>query len=525
MSPVTWRGESLCGRRVDGFTAKDAAESNLRLVTGVLEAGGIDYFLVPGKNRTGHCVGVARGDRDRFLALVAERHGSGPLLVGVPKGGGRMTQISFASGRIPRSDVLRFCELRLGARGQVLGGYELGCDVEFWRDGSELVGEGGNSFLKRLRIQDGEEVLRGALVAPRHNRVADMLPQDMRKPAWAEVGARQIPTFEVFTATTPEDVTFPIDVVYTWVDGQEPALREKRARYLPEEKRDVAPWEFGESRYTSHDELKYSLRSLEMYAPFVRNVYIVTDGQTPSWLDTSQDRVRVVDHREIFPEDALPVFNSHAIETRLHHIPGLSEHYLYLNDDVFFGRPVTPQHFFHGNGIIKVPVSPFKISLGSGAPGATAPNAAGGNVRALLHRSRGSFVTQRFLHTPHPQRKSVLSEIEREFSADFARTTRSRFRSASDIAPVSMAHHYAMITGRGVSGKYRYRYLDIAGEKAEGQFRELERDRSYDLFCVNDVDSDNRQRRRMREFLEGYFPFAASWEGAHRFGQRSDLAA
>ncbi|XMA37048.1 hypothetical protein O1157_11655 [Streptomyces albogriseolus] len=79
-----------------------------------------------------------------------------------------------------------------------------------------------------------------------------------------------------------------------------------------------------------------------MYAGFVRHVYIVTDGQTPEWLDADAPGITVVDHKDIFPEGVLPVFNSHAIETRLHHIPGLSDHYLYFNDDVFVGRSVTP---------------------------------------------------------------------------------------------------------------------------------------------------------------------------------------
>ena len=42
----------------------------------------------------------------------------------------------------------------------------------------------------------------------------------------------------------------------------------------------------------------------------------------------------------------LPTYNSHTIELNLHRIPGLSENFVYFNDDVFLIRPVTPQHFF-----------------------------------------------------------------------------------------------------------------------------------------------------------------------------------
>ena len=85
----------------------------------------------------------------------------------------------------------------------------------------------------------------------------------------------------------------------------------------------------GKNRYANNDELKYSLRSIAMYAPWVRKVFIVTDNQVPAWLDTSNPKVRIVDHAEIMPAESLPCFNSSLIEHFLYKIPGLSEHFLY----------------------------------------------------------------------------------------------------------------------------------------------------------------------------------------------------
>src|SRR5699024_9900015 len=97
-----------------------------------------------------------------------------------------------------------------------------------------------------------------------------------------------------------------------------------------------------------------SLRSLEMYANWIRHIYIVTDNQVPHWLDTSHPRITIIDHTEVFADSTvLPVYNSHAIESQLHHIPELSEHYLYMNDDVFFGRPTSPDQFLLSNGVAK----------------------------------------------------------------------------------------------------------------------------------------------------------------------------
>jgi len=78
------------------------------------------------------------------------------------------------------------------------------------------------------------------------------------------------------------------------------------------------------------------LRSLEKFFPTHGHVYIVTDGQTPAWLQASH-RLTVIDHRDLLSSATRGVFDSGHIESYLHHIPGLSEHFIYLNDDVFFG--------------------------------------------------------------------------------------------------------------------------------------------------------------------------------------------
>ncbi|MBT3154360.1 Stealth CR1 domain-containing protein, partial [Streptomyces sp. CHD11] len=409
---------------------------------------------------------------------------------------------------------------QLGPVGQVLAGPQMGCDVEFWQDGADvLAGPEAEAELARVSPQASADVLADSLVAPRRNRIADVLPADERKPATVTVRGRDVPTLEAFTVTTVDDVTFPVDVVYTWVDGEDPELRAKRERYSAGSDAGIAAREVGESRYTSHDELKYSLRSLQMYADFVRHVYIVTDGQTPEWLDTEAPGVTVVDHKDIFPEGVLPVFNSHAIETRLHHIPGLSDHYLYFNDDVFVGRPVTPQHFFYGNGIARIPVSPYQIGVGAPHPMASAPNSAGRNVRGHLLKTFGRSITYKFLHTPHPQLRDVMNDLERDYPEAMAQTMRSKFRSIDDVAPAtSFHHHMAMLTGRAVPEKFRYRYVDVGKPHMEKRMEDLKERRGYDFFCLNDVDTEpNRReyvRAYVRDFLDWYFPCPSSFERA-----------
>ncbi|XP_030385915.1 N-acetylglucosamine-1-phosphotransferase subunits alpha/beta [Scaptodrosophila lebanonensis] len=130
----------------------------------------------------------------------------------------------------------------------------------------------------------------------------------------------------------------PIDVVYTWVNGSEPQFIASIRRYDPN---------YDPTRFDDKNELRYSLRSLEMHANWVRHVYIVTNGQIPNWLDLTYERVTVVPHEVLAPNpDQLPTFSSAAIETFLHRIPKLSKRFLYLNDDIFLGAPLYPEDLY-----------------------------------------------------------------------------------------------------------------------------------------------------------------------------------
>ncbi|KAL3923198.1 MAG: hypothetical protein SGILL_001791 [Bacillariaceae sp.] len=151
-------------------------------------------------------------------------------------------------------------------------------------------------------------------------------------------------------------------MVYTWVNGSDPEwLKVKNARHTefllslmggnqteafnPSEEDDGAN---GENRFRTHDELKYSLRSVEKHAPWVRYIHIVVaDGQVPAWLNTSHPKIRVVPHSVIYQNlENLPTFNSNGIESQLPNIPGLADYFLYANDDMFFGNKVEQGDFF-----------------------------------------------------------------------------------------------------------------------------------------------------------------------------------
>src|SRR5690625_142718 len=313
------------------------------------------------------------------------------------------------------------------------------------------------------------------------------------------------------------DTVGEIDVVYTWVDGSDPEWNAQRLAALGvAEAPDSTNGATHAARFRSHDELRYSLRSVELFAPWVRRVHVVTAGQVPDWLDADHPRLQLVDHRDIFTDpEVLPVFNSHAIESQLHHIPGLAERYLYLNDDVFFGRPVSPSLFFHGNGLATFFASTALIDdEDHGAEDVPVMSAAKNNAD-LIAEVFGRRVTNLFQHTPHPQLKSVLEQMEADHPELFAHVAASPFRHPDDLSIASALHHYyAYGLGKAVPGRLASLYLDLAHPRAAARLRRLLTERQFDVFCLNDSPAvDGRHRGPLvQDFLQRYFPLPSSFE-------------
>ncbi|XP_018323568.1 N-acetylglucosamine-1-phosphotransferase subunits alpha/beta [Agrilus planipennis] len=144
------------------------------------------------------------------------------------------------------------------------------------------------------------------------------------------------------------NVDEPIDVVYTWVNGSDQQFLNNLQTFLT--CNNSFQTDLSLQRFDDKYELKFSLRSLEKFAPWVRHVYIVTNGQIPYWLNLDCDKVTLVSHQDIFIDSKhLPTFSSPAIESNLHRIPGLSDRFIYFNDDVFLGDSIFPDDFYSPN--------------------------------------------------------------------------------------------------------------------------------------------------------------------------------
>ena len=313
-------------------------------------------------------------------------------------------------------------------------------------------------------------------------------------------------------------VTFPIDAVYTWVDGTDPGWLERKRAALEQNLGHPMPEAAADDlRFVGHDELRHSLRSLELYAPWIRHVYLVTDGQRPDWLREDSEWITVVDHRDIAPSGTvLPTFNSQAIEANIHRIDGLSEHFLYFNDDMFLSSPVQPELFFHANGLASMYLSRAQVAPGDPVEGEPAPDAAGKNARRLVQEVSGRRLSRKLFHAPYALRRSVSYEIEERWPEIVQRTRDSQFRRLEDVTLAGGLHlNFAYATGRAVTRKIRYRYVGIGEETAAAELRRLIADKdSLQTFCLNDAVQELPAEvvdQQVRSFLAERFPDMGSF--------------
>lgn len=328
-----------------------------------------------------------------------------------------------------------------------------------------------------------------------------------------------------------QSVDFPIDLVYTWVDGNDPAWREKRMKYMPEITTESAPNHLCEARWVENNELMYSLRSVELYAPWINRIYIVTDGQTPAWLNTAHPKIKIVDHSEILPAEALPVFSSLAIESCIYRIPGLTEHFLYGNDDTFFGAPTEPGDFFEANGkpIVRMRGARFNRKYARDK---------GGNYYKVVYRMQ-NLVKERWgkliCHEPHHNidayRKSDFEKAIAAMPEEWAATAHSRFRTNDDMQRCFVGYYAIAAEGAKLRKVSRYNRINkpftfikalITGKGAadsrwiklhlKDYYKEFDKYNPL-MFCLNDNSTTtDEQRGRMLEFLESKFPNKSSFE-------------
>lgn len=264
-------------------------------------------------------------------------------------------------------------------------------------------------------------------------------------------------------------LTDPVDAVFTWVDGRDPAHQRKRAMYLARtEPQQLAPGAASATRFSDSGELWYAIHLLRANAPWLRNIFVVTDNQRPRWLTSEVEHtfsIQLVDHRVIFEgyEQSLPTFNSRAIESMLHRIPGLAEYFLYLNDDFFVLRPVTVDAYFtNGTPVFRGIWRWHRQSLFVIQSALALLRGEWRSYEGLIGRrnEEAEFGGWRFFalaHAPYPIVKSRFAE---SLSENRLRSIiRHRFRTPTQLWPLSLYANDMLFNNTAILGSRDWRCL------------------------------------------------------------------
>lgn len=478
----------------DTRTPYQAMVEDLLFLRNVLANAGLSYLLVRGNNDR-PVLAVDWKDRKKLRAALVEACRDEPFY-SMTVDAKKKTSVLVADGELSPNRQGRIFRL-YRPRVEPVGGFEFGASagvqIELWAfEGEELILPIENSLTRRTLLR--QDAVRGTVERYGHT--------------W--------PTIENMFADHASDISFDIDIVFSWVDGSSPEY--VAARRSQQQGVVLGEGDDHEARFRQINELKYALRSVYMFAPWIRRIFIATDSPAPAWL-ADHPSVTIVRSEEFFSDPSvLPTHNSQAVECQLHHIEGLSEHFLYSNDDMFFGRPVGPDMFFTPGGITKFIEAETRIGLGENAAERSGFENAARVNRKLLWNRFGRITTRHLEHTAAPLRRSLVAQMEEEFPEEFRKTAASRFRAADNVSVTnSFYHYYALLTGRAVTQTAaKVRYVDTTMRSGLKYLPKLLAKRNKDFFCLNDgsfpeVGADERAEV-VTNFLERYFPIKAPWE-------------
>ena len=328
-----------------------------------------------------------------------------------------------------------------------------------------------------------------------------------------------------------------IDFVITWVDGKDSDWQQKRSSYLGGTCIDNR-----EVRYRDWDNLHYWFRGIEKYADWVNKIYFVTCGQVPAWLNLQHDKIVIVTHDSFMEKKYLPVFNSAAIEVNLHKIKGLSENFVYFNDDTFIISSVRETDFFIHDKPVAMGVEnviPLKVDKDLIVNNIMRNHAMIINnhfskknfikknwckwfslrngkdvIRNLLLIFWKDFCGFKTFHLPTPFLKSTFLKVAQLEAEILDRTSTHRFRNGNDVSQW-LFQNWQIASGNYVLPKRKCGHYFAAGADDVTCICNAICKQKYRVVCINDeVYSDNFEEIRdmINGAFEEIFPEKSSFE-------------
>ena len=330
---------------------------------------------------------------------------------------------------------------------------------------------------------------------------------------------------------------FPIDFVVTWVDGSDPDWRAKKSKYdsaFTTSENNMN----SDKAYREWGTFKYWFRGVEKFAPWVNKVYLVTDNQRPDWLNISNEKLVIVDHKDIICQEYLPVFSANPIESNIHRIPGLSEHFVFFNDDMYLTAPVSPDDFFSEEGLPRYntalsPIIPERYGTGNFQindmeiitshftrneilkngyffdPKQGLKNI----VKSLLYKNSKFICGFWESHLPYPLLKSTMELVWEKEKDILEKTSASRFRNPSDTN-VWLFKYWQIASGQYAVGNPKLGGL-FSLDNANPDFWNLLNSGKYQIMCINDGFNIQDEEKVIVDFvkeMDQLFPEKSSFE-------------
>lgn len=318
----------------------------------------------------------------------------------------------------------------------------------------------------------------------------------------------------------------PIDFVVTWVDGNDPNWLQEFNQYSPENK--VMN---GVERYRDWDNLQYLFRGFEKFTPWVNKIYFVTWGHVPKWLDISNPKIVIVNHQDFLDSSNLPVFNINAIEINFHNIKGLSEQFVYFNDDCFLLKYMSSECFFRNNLPVNAVISNIMHE------GVIAPIVLNDLelINKNFNRHKGEKLTKRGIilkhfwkwfypgygfrmldtlllmywktfsgfvnyHQPQPFLKRTYKDVWQKEPETMQKVSASKFRSNSDVNQY-LFRYWQFVTGNFypdtvLNAFKRRKYVELRTlSDVEAACNDIESG-DFQMYCINDSMSKGRFTER-----------------------------
>lgn len=305
-----------------------------------------------------------------------------------------------------------------------------------------------------------------------------------------------------------------IDAVVLWVDGSDPAWLSEKAKYQGV----VLDDSNSSNRYRDWGLMKYWFRCIEGFLPWIRTVHFVTCGHLPEFLNTNSPKLHVVKHSDFIPEEYLPTFSSHAIEANIHRIEGLSENFIYFNDDTFVLRPM-PQTAFFKDGLPCTYGGERPIEL-TGRLGVWQHAAVNDlavinghfNKKEQISKNRKKYINKAYrtkdnirtlgmevlfpdlfagfknLHAPAAYLKSTFESVWKAEPELMKSTSSHRFRSNDDV------NQWVMLWWQVASGTFSPYNVDnipsAIREATIGSLCDIIEQQKNDMICINDPEDD-----------------------------------